>query len=213
MSIDRVQLFRIGNRNRLSGGFTLIELIMFIIIVGVALAGVLTTINMVTKNSADPLIRKQMLTFAEALIDEVQMRPFTFCDPEDANASTANSSADCATTVQIFGHKAAVNRADYNNVGNYCTETGTTNGACTTVTLGTANSAASRIPDISGATGGSPPGYWATIQLAPQAIGGITSTNTAAGLNVIEITVTVRSVFTTEAISLQTYRTRWAPRI
>ena len=190
-------------------GFTLIEMIVFIIIVSVALA----VLNVTTKNSADPLLRKQMLTIAEALLDEVQMRPFTYCDPNDANAATAASPADCtvAAAQQIFGHKATTNRATYDNVGNYCAETGTNNAACSDVTLGTAGSDASQIPDLTGVGTFSPPGYWATISLAPQALGAITSTNTAAGLNVIQITVTVASAKTSETITLQGYRTRWAP--
>lgn len=193
-------------------GFSLIELIIFIVIVSVALAGVLMAINTVTKNSADPLIRKQMLTIAEALLDEVQMRSFTYCDPEDANASTALSTAGCATTVQVFGHKAGAARADYNNVGNYCSQTGTTNTACGAITLGTPGSAASQIEDMSGTSGNSPEGYWATITLEAQALGDITSAATAAGLNAIRITVEVATTHSDETIVLQGYRSRWAPR-
>lgn len=192
-------------------GFTLIEVIMFIIIVGVGLAGVLTTLNTVTKSSADPLIRKQMMTIAEAIIDEVQMRSFTYCDPIDDNAYTATSAAGCATSVQIFGHKAGAVRATYDNIGNYCAEATTSSATCTAVTLGTPGDASSQITDLSGVGASAPPGYWATISLAPQALGGIASAATAAGLNVIQITVTVASTHTSETITLQGYRTRWAP--
>jgi MSHA pilin protein MshD len=188
-------------------------MIVFIIIVSVALAGVLSVLDVVTKNSADPLLRKQMLTIAEALVDEVQMRPFTFCDPDDANAATATSPAGCsvATAQQVFGHKALASRATYDNVGNYCTQTGTDNTACGAVTLGIAGNDGSQIPDISGVGTFSPRGYWATITLAPQALGGIASANNAAGLNVILITVTVASTRTNETVTVQGYRTRWAP--
>ena len=54
--------------NRTSG-FTLIEVIMFIVIISVALTGVLAALNLTTKSSADPLIRKQMMTIAETLVD------------------------------------------------------------------------------------------------------------------------------------------------
>lgn len=188
---------------RRSAGFTLIELIMFIIIVSASLAGVMSVLNAVTKNSADPLIRKQMLTIAEALMDEVQMRSFTYC-------AAGVSPAGCAAALPVFGN-AGGTRATYDHVGNYCTETGPTSAACSTVTLGTANSAGSQIPDLSGVTGTSPAGYWATINLQPQALGGIASAATTAGLNSILITVTVSSVRTTETIVVQGYRTRWAP--
>lgn len=84
------------------GGLTLIELILFIVIVGVALAGSLAVFNTATRASADPLVRKQMLAAAESLLEEVILQPFTFCDPNDANVATANSPAvgvgGCATT-------------------------------------------------------------------------------------------------------------------
>lgn len=189
---------------RRSSGFTLIELIMFIVIVSASLAGVLSVLNTVTSRSADPLIRKQMLTIAEALMDEVQMRSFKYC--------TTGSPAGCAAALPIFGNEGKT-RTTYEYVGNYCTEAGPASAACSTVTLGTPNSATSRIPDLSGITGTSPEGYWATIALQPQALGGISSAATQAGLNSILITVTVSSVKTTETIVLDGYRTRWAPNL
>lgn len=211
MSTKRLLTVQPGSRQR---GFSLIELIIFIVIVSVALTGVLMTLNVVTKNSADPLIRKQMLTIAEALIDEVQMRPFTYCDPEDAHAYLANSPADCADAakVQIFGHKAGATRTEFDNLGNYCSETGTNNTSCGAVTLGTPGSAGSQIEDLTGVSLRAPAGYWASISLEAQGLGGVGSAATAAGLNVILITVEVASAHSDEVITLQGYRTRWAPR-
>ena len=186
--------------NRASG-FTLIEIIMFIVIISVALTGVLAALNLTTKSSADPLIRKQMMTIAETLVDEVQMRPFTYCD---------GGPSPCVPT-QIFGHDAGTDRPTYTSVTNYCTEATTTSATCSTITLGTPNDASSTIPDLSGIGATSPPGYWATISLTAQALGGIASTNTAAGLNAVLITVTVSTTRTSETITLQGYRTRWAP--
>ena len=58
---------------RAQSGLTLIELIFFIVIVGGALAGVLSVLNVTTKSSADPLVRKTMLAIAQALMEEVQL--------------------------------------------------------------------------------------------------------------------------------------------
>jgi len=57
-------------------GISLIELIMFIVIVSVALAGILLVMNVTTKNSADPLVRKQALAAAESLLEEVELQDF-----------------------------------------------------------------------------------------------------------------------------------------
>jgi MSHA pilin protein MshD len=77
-------------------GVTLIEMVVFIAIVGVALAGLFAAFNTMTKASADPQVRKQVLAIAESLMDEISLMPFTFCDPDDANAATAASTGGCA---------------------------------------------------------------------------------------------------------------------
>ena len=76
-------------------GSSLIELIMFIVIVSVALAGILLVMNVTTKNSADPLVHKQALAIAESLLEEVELMPFTYCDPNDPAATTATGAAGC----------------------------------------------------------------------------------------------------------------------
>ncbi len=88
-------------------GVSLVELIMFIVIVSVALAGILLVMNTTTRGSADPLIHKQALAIAESLLEEVELMPFTFCDPDDANAASAEVAAvaanGCAATVEGIG--------------------------------------------------------------------------------------------------------------
>jgi MSHA pilin protein MshD len=79
-------------------GVTLVELVIFIVIVSVALVGVLKILEITNRGSADPLVRKQALSIAESLLLEIQQQPFTFCDPDDANASTANSAAACTVS-------------------------------------------------------------------------------------------------------------------
>ncbi|PKO45079.1 MAG: hypothetical protein CVU29_09195 [Betaproteobacteria bacterium HGW-Betaproteobacteria-22] len=81
-------------------GVTLVELVVFIVIISVALVGVLKVLEITNRGSADPLIRKQALAIAESLLLEIQQQPFTYCDPNDANATTANSTAACATVAQ-----------------------------------------------------------------------------------------------------------------
>ena len=56
-------------------GTSLVELIMFIVIVSVALAGILLVMNVTTRGSVDPLIHKQALAIAESLLEEVELMP------------------------------------------------------------------------------------------------------------------------------------------
>jgi len=58
-------------------GISLVELIMFIVIVSVALAGILLVLNVTTKGSADPLVHKQALAAAESLLEEIELQGFS----------------------------------------------------------------------------------------------------------------------------------------
>ena len=52
-------------------GFTLIELIIFIVVVGAGLAGILSVMNTVVKSSADPMVRKQAIALADSILEEI----------------------------------------------------------------------------------------------------------------------------------------------
>lgn len=58
-------------------GISLIELIMFIVIVSVALAGILSVMNITTRHSVDPMVRKQALAIAESLLEEITLKDFS----------------------------------------------------------------------------------------------------------------------------------------
>lgn len=66
-----------------SRGLTLIELVIFIAVVGIAVAGVMVVYSHSVRSSADPLVRKQAMAIAESLLAEVMAQPFTYCDPQD----------------------------------------------------------------------------------------------------------------------------------
>jgi MSHA pilin protein MshD len=57
-------------------GFTLIELIIFIVVVGAGLAGILTVSTTVVRSSADPMLRKQSLAIAESLLEEILLKEY-----------------------------------------------------------------------------------------------------------------------------------------
>lgn len=79
-------------------GFSLVEMVVFIVIVTTAIAGVIGALAFMSGHSADPMARKQAIAIAESLMQEIQQMPFTFCDPDDPNASTANGAGDCTTS-------------------------------------------------------------------------------------------------------------------
>jgi MSHA pilin protein MshD len=75
-------------------GISLIELIMFIVIVSVALAGILLVLNVTTKSSADPLIHKQSLAAAESLLEEIELQDFISVAGATVPVTQANRATD-----------------------------------------------------------------------------------------------------------------------
>ena len=79
-------------------GLSLIELIVFIAIVAIAMAGLLVLYDTAVRGSADPLVRKQATAIAESLLGEVLAQPFSYCDPQDPANDAGNpptSTAQC----------------------------------------------------------------------------------------------------------------------
>ena len=118
---------------RTQRGLSLIEVVVFIVVLGIAFAGMLILFNQVTKASVDPLVRKQTLAIAASLLEEIELKPFTFCDPDDANVYIAGSVCTIAEVVpgcgvapaneQVESRYAAATRFD--NVNDYnCFEMG-----------------------------------------------------------------------------------------
>ncbi len=66
-----------SNRTRRQSGFTLVEMIIAIVVIGVGLAGVLVAFTTTTRGSGEGLVRRQLLGIAEGLMEEVLSRPFT----------------------------------------------------------------------------------------------------------------------------------------
>jgi len=75
-------------------GISLIELIMFIVIVSVALAGILLVMNVTTKGSADPVIHKQALAIAESLLEEIELQDVT---PALGGVAACPGAASCVS--------------------------------------------------------------------------------------------------------------------
>lgn len=99
------------NRRALNG-FTLIELIVFIVVVGAGLAGILSVMNTVVKSSADPVVRKQVIALADSTMEEVMQKAYSDPDGVQGNETTRDTMDDVddynGKTEAIFGLPAAL---------------------------------------------------------------------------------------------------------
>lgn len=65
---------------KLIAGFTLIELVIFIVIVSVGVVGILSVMNQTVKSSADPMVQKQAAALADSILEEILLREYE--DPD-----------------------------------------------------------------------------------------------------------------------------------
>jgi MSHA pilin protein MshD len=181
-------------------GLSLIELLVFIVVVGIAVTGVVSVYSLNARSSADPMVQKQALAVAESLLEEVLAKPYTYCDPDDADADTATGAFvgvdGCEATVETIGPETGETRysniTQFNNVNDYH------------------GFSMAGIVDLSGNAVLGLAGYSATIQVQPVAdFNGIVPV--VAGDNeTLLVTVTVTGPGN-HSVSLSGYRTRYAP--
>lgn len=88
-------------------GFTLIELIIFIVVVSAGLAGILSVMNTVVKSSADPMVRKQAMALADSILEEILLKGYCDPDPGGLPAPTCGS------------HVVKASRVDFDTVDDY----------------------------------------------------------------------------------------------
>lgn len=183
-------------------GISLIELIMFIVIVSLGIVGILSVMNVTTKASADPMLRKQALAIAESLLEEIELQAFTFCFPNDANATTAINAAGCfnaANSEDVLPAAARVSNAV--NVARVANNVADYNKLSLPV-----------IYDISGTAVGTT-GYSATVAIKQVGNGALIPLVSLANNNAdalqIDVTVTDPGAGT---YTLTGYRFRYAPR-
>jgi MSHA pilin protein MshD len=172
-------------------GLSLIETVVFIVVLGFGIAGLAVLYTQLTLASVDPLVRKQAVAIATSLMEEIQLRPFTFCDPDDPAVFTAASPAGCGTPEGIgsegesrYGPTFFDNVSDYHGFG-----------------MG------GSIQDISNVTINGLTDYSASVQIA--AAGGDFPAAIPAD-EALRITVTVTGPANTQVV-LQGYRLRYAP--
>lgn len=207
-ALPLTHLKKIAQQKIAQRGVTLVELIVFIVIVSVAVVGVLKTLEITNRASVDPMLTKQAISIAESLLVEIEQQPFTYCDPDDANASTATSAAvglgGCATTSQntTLGPAPSTesrysNTDPFDNVADYNGFT-MPDANCAGICLAGDNTP---LPNLSG--------YSASVSMTR--VGNVAPFTLAVDA-VLKIVVTVTGPANT-SVKLTGYRVRYAPNI
>lgn len=189
---------------RWRAGLSLIELLVFIVLVSVGVLAVLQVFSLTVKNSPDPQLRKQALALAEGLLEEVQLAHFTWCDPlldAQADDPVARPSPAACSTVENVGPESADHARPFDNINDYVNQ------------LGVDTAAFNRGGQLQDAAGEEIklPGYSASLRISAENLQGITSSASAAGMEVLRISVTVFYNERRESVTLDTWRTRYAP--
>jgi MSHA pilin protein MshD len=107
------------NKTTKQTGATLIELILSIVIISTALAGVLGVVNLTVLHSADPLVQHQAISIAESYLEEITALPVA--DPDGTDGEVGRTNYD--DTDDYDGHTDVGARDQDNNLitglGNY----------------------------------------------------------------------------------------------
>jgi MSHA pilin protein MshD len=102
-----------SDAQRRQSGFTLVEMVMAIVVIGVGLAGVISAFTTVSAHNADPQVTKQLLSVAEEFMEEVQLKPYDAASPAGGSGCARDTYNDVS---------------DYNgypSTGQICTVEGT----------------------------------------------------------------------------------------
>ena len=129
-------------------GISLVELIMFIVIISVALTGILLVMTNVTRHSADPLLHKQAIAAAESLLEEIELQDFISAStPAAACPQNVVTQANRATgyhivcdydgfTTALTGIHAVSGAAAIGGLGSYNAKVTVTNAVLGDITAG-----------------------------------------------------------------------------
>lgn len=183
-------------------GFTLIDVLMLIVLIGVVAGSMTVMFARMSSQSAEALRSRQALSVAQTLINEVRMMPFTYCDG-------AIQAVNCgASPVDLIGPEAGELRYHTNPQAVWF------DGVSDYHRLAQPGPGCAGICDLQGNVLNPPgsvlDGCEAAIVMAPQAMTNIAAADAIGRPQTLLISVTVRCTGIPDVV-LQGIRTRHAP--
>ena len=120
---------------------------MFIVIVSVGIAGILIVFDTVVKSSADPMVRKQSIAMADAILEEILLKAY-----QNPSGGYSTTPATCAGDRPLL-----------DDVSDYACFDGS---SATTKIFGSQM--------LGSATGPLPDTFWATVAVSTPTVSGLT---------------------------------------
>ncbi len=107
-------------------GVTLIEMVIFIVIVGIAVTAVMTVYINVGRTAADPMVRIRSIELGQAMLEEILLKAYDDGTPPGGGCVQFSSGSRCsggpsatAQTAAGFGSDNSETRATFNDVDDY----------------------------------------------------------------------------------------------
>lgn len=195
---------------RTHGGFTLIDVLVLIVLVGLVAGSLTVLFSRLAAQSAESMRARQALAVGQALLNEVRLMPFSYCDPQDARARLAQrgivGGTGCASTLDGVGPEAGESRYNAGNRFDGITDYqgfSMPGAGCT----GLCDSAGNLLNPAGSALSGCS----ARVQLAPATLPGIAALDADGRAQLLRIDVTVQCPGGVP-VTLQALRVRHAPR-
>lgn len=199
-------------------GVSLIELIVFIVVLGLLAATLSTVAQRSSLASAQLLRSQQQRLLAQSLLAEVQHLPFTYCDPNDpavssANGAPPNAGCSSAASVEASGPEPGESRYTgagaqrFDNVNDYqgfAMPGGPCAGLCD-LSGARLDGAAGVLPTLTGCT--------AAVSVTPlaMALGGVAAFDAAGRPTILRVAVRVACPDDPAPTVLEAIRLRYAP--
>jgi MSHA pilin protein MshD len=184
----------------LARGFTLVDVLLVIVLLGIVAVVVLQVSARYAQQSAQALKTRQMLVLAQSLLDEVRAMPFTYCEPP----TTAASAAACGAQVDLMGPEPGESR--YSAANRF-------DGVSDYQGFAMPGPGCAGLCDVNGnllnAPGSPLAGCSANVALTPQALGTIAALDASGRPQVLRILVSV--VCGADNMALEGLRVRHAP--
>lgn len=121
-----MRIFNKSNAPLKMTGVTLIEMVIFIVIVGIAVTALMSVYINVTRTSADPMIRIRGIELGKSMLEEILLKAYDNSTPLGGGCVQFNANSRCssgpAATAQSaagFGSDGSETRATFNDVDDY----------------------------------------------------------------------------------------------